>query len=83
MAVRRQSVSFNDFCWDIVQRATEMWPEHGDNISATICKIIAEWGRQTEGGGKTTKIIERIDEADVKAEARHNEIMEVISARKS
>ena len=65
MAVKK-SVSFNDYCWGEVQRAAKLWPEHADNLSGLVCKIIAEWGRSMSGGGKTERVISRIDSAEMR-----------------
>ena len=76
MTVKR-SISFNEYCWGVVEKAQELWPEHADNLSALINKIIAEWDRSYSGGGKSQRVISRI------AVAESNIIDEIRRARDS
>jgi len=48
-----------------IAQAKEIWPEHASNLSGIVCKIIAEWGRgMSQNGGKTERVIGRIDMAE-------------------
>ena len=63
MTIKR-SISFSEYAWEEVERAKEIWPEHADRLSPLVCKIIAEWGRTMRAGGKTERVINRIDSAE-------------------
>lgn len=65
MAVKR-SISFSDYAWGQVEKAEEIWPEHAHSLSELVCKIIAEWGRPMSNGGKTERVIGRIDDAETR-----------------
>ena len=64
MTIKR-SISFSEYAWEEVERAKEIWPEH-DRLSPLVCKIIAEWGRTMRAGGKTERVIGRIDDAETR-----------------
>ena len=60
----KKTISFSDYAWAEVEKAGEIWPEHAHSLSETVCKIIAEWGRSMSNGGKTERVIGRIDDAE-------------------
>jgi hypothetical protein len=64
MMATKKTISFSDYAWDQVKEAEVIWPEHAHSLSETVCKIIAEWGRSMSNGGKTERVIGRIDDAE-------------------
>lgn len=58
----RQTVYLNDYTMDVIEKAREVWPEVGDNLSEVIRKIIADWDRiRANGGGKVQQLSTRLD----------------------
>lgn len=76
------SVTINPACMAIIDGARRLWsPEYDDNLSGLICKLIIEWSRirDESGGGKTTTILNRIDQHEEADQQRHEELVKMFS----
>lgn len=63
MAESKISISLNEHTVGILAKANEMWPELSGSQSVIIRKIIADWDRLRENGGRSERM-ERKVEAD-------------------
>lgn len=56
---KRTTIRLNTYALSAVDRAADLWPEHADNLSELIRKIIADWSRLRDehSGGRMARIV--------------------------
>ncbi len=65
MRHQRANIRLSDFDLKILAEAAVMWPSDAGNRSELIRRVMWEWWvLRAEGGGKTSRILERIAQAE-------------------